>query len=80
MRTRSPLATNTALEHVPDTQLAADLANIGRLALVLKARVAGDDEQFGEPRQLGNDIFADPITEVFLARIAAYVGEREDRN
>jgi len=74
------IAANTTLEHVADTQLVGHLANIGRLAFVPKGRVAGDDKQRGEPRQLGDDVFGDAITEVFLARIAAHVGERQDRN
>ena len=37
-----------AFEHIAHAELTADLAQIGRLALVGKARIAGDDE---EPRQ-----------------------------
>src|SRR5262245_43179317 len=69
---------NTSFQHVAHAQLAADKPDVGRLAFVLEARVAGDDEEFREPRQLRDDVFRDAVAEVVLTRVAAEVGEGED--
>ena len=37
--------TDRALEHIAGAELAADLPDIKRLALVGKARIAGEDEE-----------------------------------
>ena len=71
-------AANAAFEHVADAELATDLSDVGGLALVLEARIAGDDEQLGEARELGDDVFGDAVAEVFLAWVAAHVGEGKD--
>ena len=77
MRTRSPSATNAALQNVAHAKLAADLAHVDRLALVLEGGIAGDDEQLGEPRQLGKDILGNAVGEIVLALVAAEVVERQ---
>ena len=60
-------AADAAFEDVTDAKLATDLPDVRRLAFVLEARVAGDDEQLGEARQLGDDVFGDAVAEVVLA-------------
>ena len=42
------LPTNAARQNIVDTEFPGDTANIGSFAPILKARIAGDDEQFGE--------------------------------
>ena len=77
MRTRSPLAANAALQDVAHAEIASDLAHVGRLALVLEGGIAGDDEQLGEPRQLGDDIVGNAVAEIVLVLVAAQVVERQ---
>ena len=71
-------AANAALQHVARAKLAPDLPHVDGLALVPEARVAGDDEQLGEPRQLCDDVLGDAVAEVFLIRVAAHAGEGEN--
>ena len=71
-------AANAALQHVARAKLAPDLPHVDGLALVPEARVAGDDEQLGEPRQLGDDVLGDAVAEVFLIRVAAHAGKGEN--
>jgi len=44
------MAAEAAFQHVAHTEFAADLPDVDRFAFVLKARVAGDDEEFREAR------------------------------
>ena len=69
-----------AFEHVAHPQFAPDLADIGCFALVLEAGVAGDDEQLGEPGQLGDYVFDDAVDQILLLWIGAQVGERQHGN
>lgn len=70
---------HASLRHVADTELAADPFDLGRLALVGEAGMAGDDEQRPESRQLGDDVPCDPIRKIVLPGITAQVGERKHR-
>jgi catechol 2,3-dioxygenase-like lactoylglutathione lyase family enzyme len=47
---------DAAFEYVADTELAADLLDVDRLALVGEARIAGDHEQRLEARESGDDV------------------------
>jgi hypothetical protein len=69
-----------AFEQVAHAQIAPNLADIGRLAFVLEARVAGDDKQLGEARQLRDDVVHDAIDQIFLLRMQAHIVEREHGN
>src|SRR5215831_15600653 len=69
---------NAALQDVAHAKLPRYLAHVGRLPLVLEGRVAGDDEQVGEPRQLGYDVVGDAVAEIVLLPVAADVFERKD--
>src|SRR5262245_19755283 len=71
---------HAALEHVANTELSAYLFHIDGLALVGECRVAGDHVQFREPRQISDDVFADPVGKVFLLCLSTHVVEREDRD
>src|SRR5262245_38340304 len=70
------IATHAALQHVANTELTSHLADVWRLALVLEARVAGDDKEFGKARQLRDDVRGDAIAEVVFLWITANVGKR----
>ena len=69
---------HAAFQHIAHAELAADLADIGRLALVLEAGIAGDHEQLAEPRQLRDDVFDDAVGEILLLRIGAKVDEGQN--
>ncbi len=69
-----------ALQDVPHAELGGDVADIDGLALIGKGGVAGDDEEPALPGQAGDDVFGEPVREVFLIRIVAHVLERQDRN
>src|SRR5262249_4624084 len=67
---------DAALQHVAHAQLASDLAYIDRPALVLEARIAGDDEKLAEPRQFRDDVFDDAVCEVVLLGIGGQICKR----
>jgi hypothetical protein len=56
------------------------LLNFHRFALVGECGVAGDDQQSGNFRQVGDDVLGNAITEIFLFGIAAHVVEGQDSN
>ena len=68
---------HTALQDIAHTEFASDLPGVGRFALVLEARVAGDDKQLGEAGHLGCDVFDNAVGDILLLRIAAQISERE---
>jgi hypothetical protein len=71
---------DASLQHVAHAELAADLADVRRLALVGEARIARDHEQRLDAREAGDDVLDHAVGEVFLLRIAAHVLERQDGN
>src|SRR5262245_47361177 len=68
-------ATNATLQNVAYAEFSSDLAYVYRLAPVLERGIAGDDEQLGEPRQLGDDIVGNAAAEIVLALVAIEVVE-----
>src|SRR6185436_1532591 len=68
---------DASLQHIADTQLAADLPGIDGPALERERRVPGDDEAPGNARQIAGQVLGDAIGEVVLARIATQVAERQ---
>ena len=73
-------ALHAALEHVAHIELAPDLFEIGRVALVSEGRVPADDKSAGNARDVGGQALRDPVDEIVLLRIAADVGEGQDHN
>ena len=63
-------AADRAFEHRAHAKIAADGANVDRAPLIAEARVACDHHQASDFRQIGDDVFADAIGEVFLFRIS----------
>ena len=63
------------LEHIPYTQLAANLPGIHGLALECERSVPGNDKASGKSRQITGQVFSDAIGKVVLARIATQVTE-----
>src|SRR5713101_1092964 len=74
-------AAYASLEHIPDTQLAANLPDIDGLALESERSVPGDNKASSNSRQIACQIFSYAIGEVVLARIATQVakGQHDDR-
>ena len=66
-----PRFANAALDSISNAEVAADFANIGCPATQREGRIAGDNEQRSEARQLGNDVFGNSIGKVVLSGIAA---------
>src|SRR6516162_3247068 len=66
---------NRAFEYRLYTKLTANGANIDRAPLVGEARVARDDHQACDLRQIGDDVLADPVGEILLLRITRHVSE-----
>ena len=69
---------DAALDDIAHAELFRDLTQMNRAALVDEARVACDHEQPSQPREAGDDVFGDPIGEVFVLGVAAHVGKGED--
>src|SRR6516162_3061429 len=67
-----------ALEDVADAELPPDLLHVDRLALVGETRIAGDHEQPADARERSDDLLDHAICEIFLLRVAAHVGERQN--
>ena len=73
-------AAHAAFDHVIDAKVHGDLGNSYVLALVLRRRLAGHDEQIAEAGELGDDLLGHAVGEIFLFRIATEVGERQHRD
>src|SRR6185437_5614062 len=71
---------HAALDHVADTQLAADGLHVDRFRLVDEAGVTGDDEQLRELREIGDDVVGQAVAEIALVGIAAQIveGQHDD--
>src|SRR6185369_4693954 len=63
------------LEHIPDTQLAANLPDIDGFTLECERSVPGDNKASSNSRQITCQVFSYAIGEVVLARIATQVAE-----
>jgi hypothetical protein len=72
-------AADATFKDIPHPKFATNLPDIGRFALVLEARVAGDDEQLGEPGELRYNVLRDAVAEVILVGVATQVCEGKDR-
>src|ERR1700722_17143018 len=71
---------DTAFQHVADTQLSSNLLDVDSLALVGEARIARDDKQRFEARERSDDVLDHPVREVFLLGIARHVLEWQHRD
>ena len=68
-----------AFEHVANTELAADLLQVDRLALIRKARIAGDHKEPANAAERGDDLLDHAVGEILLLGIAAQVLKRQYR-
>src|SRR6266850_4996551 len=72
--------THTTFGNVVGAQLAPDLAYIHGAAFVLKSGVACQHAQIRESGETAENLLCDSVREKILLRIAAHVGERENRD
>ena len=77
MRTRFPARRMLPSSTDLDAEIAPDRADVDVLALVGEARVARDHQQAADLRQIGDDVLADAVGEIFLLGVARHVGERQ---
>ena len=59
---------DAAFQDESDPEILAHPLHVHRPALVDKRRIARDDEQAGDLRQVGDDVLGDAIAEIILAR------------
>src|SRR5208282_59783 len=71
---------HAAFEHIAHPELASDLANVWRLALVSEARISRDHEQPFDARQAGDDVLNHAVDKIILLGISAHVLERQHRD
>jgi hypothetical protein len=71
----APGFAHRAFEDIAHTQFTPDPLHVYCLALVRKARIAGDDEEPSDPRQRSDDFLDHAVGEIFLLRVAAHVLE-----
>jgi hypothetical protein len=64
------VALDRAFENVTDAEILADRFRVEVLALVGEGGVPSDDEAFADAREIGGEVFRDPIGEIVLRRIA----------
>jgi hypothetical protein len=69
-----------ALQHIVHSEVSADLANIGGLAAVLEARIAGDYGIGPAAGEFGNQTFGDGIAQIALICPHAVILERQHGN
>src|SRR6476660_9131662 len=71
---------NAAFENVFHVEVAAYLADVGRLALVDLGRIAGDDDKVLGVGEIGNYVLGNAIGKAVPLGIASDVIERQDCN
>jgi len=75
-----PRFADAAFQYIANAQLFGDAPDVWRGTLVLKRRIASDDEERADTRLPGDDIFGQPVADKILASIARQVIERQHRN
>jgi hypothetical protein len=70
-------AAQAAIQHQPDSQALADLAQIRVGSLELERRTAGYYAQSANSGEPIHQLFCQPVTEVFVLGVRANVGERQ---
>src|SRR4051794_12191437 len=71
---------DTTFEEVANSEFLADLLRLDHFTLVQEGRVTGDNEEARELGEVGDEVFGNPVTEVFLLRVAAHIGKRQYGN
>src|SRR5881392_3950334 len=69
---------NAAFEHMAHIELTGDLSHIHLFAFEGERSVTRHHVQRRNVAQIGDDIFADSIAEIFLLGVAAHIRERQN--
>jgi hypothetical protein len=69
-----------AFQNIADAQFATDLLYVDGLALVGKARIAGDDEEPADAGEGGDDFLDHAVGEILLLGVGTHIGERQHRD
>src|ERR1700750_1230650 len=68
---------NAAFEHMAHIELAGNLSHIYGFSFEGERGITRHNVQRRNVAQIGDDIFADSIAEIFLLGVATHVGERQ---
>ena len=71
---------HATLQHIAHAELASDVLHIDAAALISEAQIAGDHEEPADPAQCCDDLLDHTVSEIFLLRITAHIGEGQHRN
>src|SRR6516225_920442 len=71
---------NAPFQHIASAENSPDFADVPRLSLEHKTRVASYDQQFLNFRQRRQHVFRDAVGEIFLLGIASHVLDRQHRD
>jgi len=69
---------HAAFQHVGHAELARHLRNPHILVLEGERRIARDHGQRRDLAEIGDDVFADAIAEIFLLDVSAHIGEGQN--
>jgi hypothetical protein len=71
---------NAAFQHIPNAQVAANLADVDRAPLVCERGLAGDDDKRLEASQRRENVVDHSVSEVVLTGVAGEIGEGQNGN
>jgi Virulence-associated protein E len=71
---------HASFRNIVHAEFTRDLLRLHGLALMHENGVAGNDQEFAETRQLGNDVLGQPVGKELLLRITAHIDERQHRD
>src|SRR5215471_3066110 len=80
-RTRLPRPPDTPFEYVANPKLAADLLGVDGFFAIGERGIARNHQHTHEPRQIGRQVFGDPVREILLLPVVAKIrkGQDDDR-
>jgi len=68
------------LQHIAYAQLAADLLRVSRPVPIGECGIARDHQHIREPRQIGRQVFGDPVGKILLFAVVAQIDEGQDHD
>src|ERR1700726_94703 len=71
---------HAAFEYITHAQFLADLFDVDWFALVINGRCARDDREGAPASEQCDDVLGDAVSEEFLLRVAAEIGEWQYRD
>ncbi len=71
---------HAAFEQELDAEFLADVLHLHRATLVGERGVARDDGEARDLREISDDVLGDAVAEILLLRVAAHIGEWQDRD